>query len=285
MEKHESELDLPNEMNSFPGDPNLDVCPTAAVRWDSAGEFTFIDTDACIGCGLCVSRCPYGAISLLDGSVASVESSDPDGLVTCEPVQNEHSRPTRVGVISFLGVPAAMQLPGQVLKLGDVKTNLFIRNLLHEVGLNARSRRKGDTNIRMDAFGYSRSGRPFVGEFEVGAGLLESPRALLEDVAILHSRYGYEVASIDPVSVILAFPSLRSEYYQVLRDIDKVLGLRCRTITIGALLALLWNCKQVDGFIGDDFVVGEESIDLGPFLEGKIGSLIEPYPGALTPAK
>jgi hypothetical protein len=139
--------------------------------------------------------------------------------------------------------------------------------------------------MRIDAVGFSRSERPFVAEIETGAGVLESPRALLEDVAVLHSRYGYAVEVIDPVSIILSFPNIRSEYYQVIRDIEKVLGLRCRTITVGALVALLWNCAKLDGFEGDAFTVGEGTIDLADCLGLDDINLIEPYPGAFRPAK
>jgi hypothetical protein len=124
-----------------------------------------------------------------------------------------------------------------------------------------------------------------VAEIETGAGVLESPRALLEDVAVLHSRYGYAVDGIDPVSIILSFPNVRSDYYQVIRDIEKVLGLRCRTITVGALVAMLWNCATLDGFDNDAFTVGEGPIDLADCLGVDDAKLIEPYLGAFRPAK
>jgi hypothetical protein len=103
-------------------------------------------------------------------------------------------------------------------------------------------------------------------------------------VAVLHSRYGYSVDEIDPISIILSFPNVRSEYYQVIRDIEQVTGLRCRTITVGALIALLWNCAKLDCFDGDAFTVGEGTIDLAEYLSTK-GAVLEPYPGAFTPAK
>jgi hypothetical protein len=115
--------------------------------------------------------------------------------------------------------------------------------------------------------------------------VLDSPRALLEDVAVLHSRYGYAVDGIDPVSIILSLPNVRSEYYQVIRDIEKVLGLRCRTVTIGSLVALMWNCAKLDGFNGDAYTIGESVVNLDEFLGLANAKLIEPYPGAFKPAK
>lgn len=285
MEKDESELTLFGTLDAFPGDPSRDVCPTKAIRWDSENAVASVVVADCIGCGLCVSRCPYGAISMADGLTASVETTDPDGLVVVGATKGEHPKVNRSGQIARMDAPAASNLPATVGALDDGRTTLLVRNLLNEVGLNARTRRRGDTNVRIDAVGFSRSERPFVAEIETGAGVLESPRALLEDVAVLHSRYGYVVDGIDPVSIILSFPNVRSEYYQVIRDIEKVLGLRCRTVTVGALVALLWNFSRLDGFDGNAFTVGEGTIDLSDCLNLNDAKLTEPYPGAFRPAK
>lgn len=285
MEKEESELALFGALEAFPGDPSLDVCPTKAIVWDRVQSAAFVVADDCIGCGLCISRCPYGAISLTDGLIASVETSDPDRLIVGGALKSEHPKVIRSGQIATLDAPAAVNLQASVGSLEDGRTNLFIRNLLNEVGFNARTRRRGDTNMRIDAVGFSRSERPFVAEIETGVGVLESPRALLEDVAVLHSRYGYQVDGIDPVSIILAFPNVRSEYYQVTRDIEKVLGLRCRTITVGFLVAMLWNFMKLDGFEGSAFTIGEGTIDLADSLGVDTTQWSEPYPGAFRPAK
>lgn len=285
MEKDDSELTLFGALDAFPGNPNRDVCPTEAIRWNGENAVAFVVMDDCIGCGLCISRCPYGAISLVDGLVASVETADPDRLVVARLTKGEHPQVTRSGQIATLDVPAAANIPITVGALDDAQTTLLVRNLLNEVGLNARTRRRGDTNMRIDAVGFSRRQRPFVAEIETGVDVLESPRGLLEDVAILHSRYGYAIDGIDPVSVILSFPNVRSEYYQVIRDIEKVLGLRCRTITVGVLITLLWNCAELDGFEGNVFTVGEGTIDLTDCLGLNDAQLVEPYPGAFKPAK
>jgi len=285
MEKDDSELTLFGALDAFPGDPSRDVCPTRAIRWDGDASAAYVVADDCIGCGLCISRCPYGAISLPNGLTASVETADPDGLVVVAATKGEHPEVNRSGQIATLDAPAAANLPTTVGSLGDARTTLFVRNLLNEVGLNARTRRRGDTNMRIDAVGFSRSERPFAAEIETGAGVLDSPRALLEDVAVLHSRYGYAVDGIDPVSIILSLPNVRSEYYQVIRDIEKVLGIRCRTVTIGALVALMWNCAKLDGFNGDVYTIGESVVNLDEFLGLANAKLTEPYAGAFKPAK
>lgn len=285
MEKDDSELVLFGALNAFPGDPSRDVCPTEALRWDAEKAIAVVATDNCIGCGLCISRCPYGAINLVEGLTARVETTDPDSLLVAASVEGKHPKVKRSGQIATLDTPAAANLLAAVRSLGDAQTNLLIRNLLNEVGLNARTRRRGDTNMRIDAVGVSCQKRPFVAEIETKADVLESPRALLEDVAILHSRYGYAVDEIDPISIILAFPNTRSEYYQVIRDIEKVLGLRCRTITVGALVAMMWNFSRINGFYGNAFAIGESVIDITDYINIDISKSPEPYPGAFKPVK
>jgi hypothetical protein len=68
-----------------------------------------------------------------------------------------------------------------------------------------------------------------------------------------------------------------------MRDIEKVLGIRCRTLTIGALLALMWSDATIDGFDGASFAIGNDGIDLANSLD--VADLVEPYPGAFKPAK
>lgn len=285
MEKQTSELSLAGALEVYPGDPSLEVCPSRAIEWDKKSAAAVVIQDACIGCGLCISRCPYGAINLHDGTVAKVQTDDPDRLISLDASQRDHSSPILSGPIGKLDALAAAALPVTVGGLSDSKAALFIRNLLNEIGLNARVRRRGDTNMRIDAVGYSRSERPFVAEIELSGAVLESPRALLEDVAILHARYGYAVSDIDPISVILSFPNIRSEYYQVIRDIDKILGLKVRTITVGALIALLWSHKKIEAFSDDTFLLGEGLADLSASLNIDDSDLIEPYSGAFKPAK
>ena len=74
------DLALLEVLSEFPGNPSTDVCPTGAIAWNAPGEAAEVNDDACIGCGLCVARCPYGAISFTPEGTAVVESGDPDDL-------------------------------------------------------------------------------------------------------------------------------------------------------------------------------------------------------------
>ncbi|MFH1652087.1 MAG: 4Fe-4S dicluster domain-containing protein, partial [Chloroflexota bacterium] len=53
----------------------LCVCPTGAIRKNSATGIVAIDEEKCVGCGLCVLACPYGGIAY-DESVAKSYKCD-----------------------------------------------------------------------------------------------------------------------------------------------------------------------------------------------------------------
>ena len=285
------DLALPDVLREFPGAPSRDVCPTGAIAWNASGEAAEVNGDACIGCGLCVVRCPYGAISLTTEGVAVVESGDPDDLTVAADLTSSstgHVRTQRVGRIGPIRFPAVQQMPDVIEDLNSHVGTRFIRNLLSECGIKCRIRRPGDTNVRMDGVLATGEGRLGVLEIELGNAVLESPRELLEDVAVLHGRYGIEIGSIDPVSVITRLPNTRSEYFRVMSDIEKVLNLRCRTVTVGALLAVMWQFERIEGFTGNLFVTSPDHTDLLPAMRHHLSDSIsawEPYAGAYRPSK
>jgi ferredoxin len=288
--KERRESQLPLGFEDFPGDPSQDVCPTQALRWNDAAKAIEISVD-CIGCGLCVVRCPYGAITF-DGSLAKVMAPEPSALTATEMKSNftAHPRPRRRGCLARSNAPALRSIAQVVRDLADTRTLLLVRNVLHELGIQCGVRRKGDTNIRMDAIVAFKDGKSGVVEVEVAGAVLDSPRALLEDIAILHGRYAIPTASIVPVSIVSALPSARSEYYQVIEDIRRVLNIRTHTLTIAVLLILLWNCASLETLEDNAFITQEGGADLTECLIKALGADAvyldgEPYPGALATAK
>ncbi len=287
----EEEMVLPDAFEEFPGDPSKDVCPTGAIAWNATDDAVVVDSNACIGCGLCVARCPYGAVSLNHEGVAVVECEDPDDLtVAAEGGVGvaKHERPWTEGRIGPTDRQVLHQIPDAIDKLDSHVGNRLVRNLLIECGIRCRTRRTGDPNVRMDGVLATDDGRLGVLEIELGNDVLESPRSLLEDVAVLHGRYDIDVESIDPVSVITRLPNFRSEYFRVMDDIEDVLNLRCRTVTVGALLAVLWQLETIEGFTGDLFATSLDSTDLLPAMRYYLSASLpteDPYPGAYRPSK
>ena len=255
--------------------------PDDAIDWDEAGEVPTIDAENCIGCGLCAVRCPYGAISMRSDGVALVEGGDPDGITAIETGAIEpHVTIPRAGALGSLAEPFARKMPEIVTKLTDIQGTRLARNMLAACGVAASMRRKGDTNIRMDGLLRFASKQIGVVELETGAAVLESPRALLEDVAVLHSRFGVPMADIVPVSMMGALPNVRAEYYQVIDDIAKVLGIQCRTLTFGALCLVMWRFGKLGGLEGDLFTTKTGATDLHSSLAQLIPDL--PVDGAIS---
>ena len=287
----EGDMELPEVLREFPGNPSREVCPTRAIDWDDTDEFVRVDSEACIGCGLCVARCPYGAISLTGDGVALVESNDPDGMTVPAADasgQTEHPTSPMNGRIGPMDIPVVEQMPAKIAEMYSNVAVRFIRNLLIQCGVQCRTRRPGDTNIRMDGVLATVDSSLGVLEVEFGNGVLESPRSLLEDLAVLRGRYGIQLDDNTPVSVVAELPNTRSEYFQVVNDIEKVLSLRCRTVTVGALLALFWNFRRIEGFPGDLFTTSPDDTDLLPALQRHFPETflaVEPYPGAYRPSK
>ena len=288
MEMNQSELSIGGPLQSFPGDPSRDVCPTDAITWDDAGEVPTIEPDHCVGCGLCAVRCPYGAITMDSDGLAVVQGNDPDGICdTGNTPTGPHVTIVRTGTLGVHTAPFLSRMPEIIAALSDTQVTLLARNMLVAAGVSASMGRKGDTNVRMDGVLSTRTGQLGVVELETSAAVLESPRALLEDIAILRGRFGVPVAAIVPVSLIGALPNARSEYYRVMDDILHVLGIRCRTVTLGALGVLNWRFTRITGLDGDLFSTTDGTIDLYPSLAHLIPDLprAEPYPGAYRPAK
>jgi Fe-S-cluster-containing hydrogenase component 2 len=290
MKKSPIENQLPAAFKSFPGDPSQEVCPTQALRWNETSKVIEVSSD-CIGCGLCAVRCPYGAIYLKDGATATVTKPEASQLIGGKDQKSDAGHPIskRKGRLGKSNAVALRNADHTVIALPDTRAMQFVRNILHELRVQCGVRRKGDTNIRLDAIVAFQDGKVGVAEVEFSGAVLESPRALLEDIAVLHGRYAMPVDNIVPISIILSLPNVRSEYYKVIEDIHRVLHIRCHTLTVGALLLLLWNFGHLQSLSADLFTTAEEGADLSASVVKTLGNAAaiagEPYLGALRTAK
>lgn len=64
------------------------VCPMAAIRRDETTGAVQIDKDLCVGCKLCVTFCPFGAVSInRKGKMIKCDlcNGDPQCVKNCEP--------------------------------------------------------------------------------------------------------------------------------------------------------------------------------------------------------
>ena len=288
MEFDTSRMDLGGDMSVFPGDPVRDICPTNAIDWDDTAGSIKIAEEDCIGCGLCALNCPYGAISLTSRGHAAVETADP-GQITKNPSRQKakHAVLASKGSLGNNESNFLNDLPCLVLALTNSQRSRLVRNFLLSCGVITQVRRKGDTNVRMDGLLRFSNGKIGVLELETSKAVLESPRALLEDIAVLNSRFDIPINKIIPLSIIVTLPNFRGEYYQVIDDIKKVLGIQCHTFTLGALCILAWHFKTIDNLGKNQFITNASGTNLFPSLKASIKdlSINEPYYGAYAPPK
>lgn len=62
--------------------PCCNICPTAALRQDEDGRIV-MQEEHCIACGMCISACPYGTISLDAMGKAQVCDTENGDLPAC----------------------------------------------------------------------------------------------------------------------------------------------------------------------------------------------------------
>ncbi len=296
---HELELEV---FKDFPADRSDTVCPTGAITWPLDDDSPTIDPEACISCGLCVSRCPTRAIYL----------DDYGAHVNDEP--NNHFR-----VQDFLAteenVEAVAELFDSVAEEGSYRTetderfgrfldhftkvakrqssqfpNHLARNLLIACGIGAAMRRRGDVNVRMEMVlgppGIERGTGEVV--LRQSGGVLDAPRNILDNVAVLVARYGVAKERIVPLIVTLALPNQRQEYWRVIKDIADVLGVRINSVTVGVLILVLWNRAKIVFKEGEELYVDVESPSLRSKVEAILGRAINMasgYPGLLESQK
>lgn len=241
-------------VQDFPASPETAVCPVGAISWNGKQNRPEITSAVCMECGLCAARCPVSAIYFADGFHISEESN---GLLQLPDTpehqirQREQLAVLQTAVVTgnwFADCDAQVQRVYQMLteqRYDAQMPNRMVRNCLPGLGCRCVIRRRGDVNLRMDAL-FSCGEQTGVAEIEFRQDALEPPRAILDDIAVLHARYGVEKQTILPLIVHLELPNARTGHWQVVEDIAAVLGVRIRTVTLGALLLLFWNGKCLD---------------------------------------
>ncbi|MDO8636810.1 MAG: 4Fe-4S binding protein, partial [Dehalococcoidia bacterium] len=62
-------------------------CPTTALKKNEQTGLVDFFQDKCVGCKLCITACPIGAIALVDGLPAKCDlcGGDPACIKLCEP--------------------------------------------------------------------------------------------------------------------------------------------------------------------------------------------------------
>jgi len=222
-------------------DMNRLVCPVNAIKLGT--DSIKINPDKCIGCGLCVSRCPAGAIHLKTGKAYVIEGEKNQTITVPITAENQKKQAQQIqqllklkksGSICIESDKRIEDICKKISKMSQEEQNILARNLLIVLGNKATLTRKGNVYTRMD--GFIDTGKNFgVVEVETGADMLDVSRAILDDVAVVNVRYNIKKTDNHPLAIVLGLPNKRTDYWQVLKDINNVIGLRIGTITFGVL--------------------------------------------------
>lgn len=251
----------------FPSDRNPSVCPANAMTREN-GAAPVISSDACMLCGVCASRCPVGAIRMVPYAVIDDVQREAfpetESLVETQSTISVFDGVSKSGEFLIESDLIVDDLRARLLvawrRTGDRFPDHLARNLLIASGAGAAMRRKGDNAARMDialgapwpAFGCA--------EAEFGdVAVLDAPRDLMDDVAVCVGRLGKNKDTILALVITDVLPNRRSEYWRILQDIRKVLGIKIGTVTVLALCLLVWSRKSISALPIDQFHVDVET--------------------------
>lgn len=286
-----------DEVIKFPEDSNKSVCPVNAIAWDSKSGHPIVNDELCFGCGLCMRRCPVGALYYSNGKIMinTILSELQEKVPATDQNISRHEEQIKImaetrkeGCYIKEGIKDAIDLAYKKLRiLNNNYHNLVVRNLL--IGLNCRSamRRIGDVYTRMDAVYSSRDGVFGAVEIEFGRDTLDASRGILDDMAVLNTRYNISTSVQVPLVVCLQLPNARQGYWQVVKDINNVVKIKINTISIGTLLLLLWNNHELN-MANNPFYADYDHMEIRTKLERILGvNCILPakYLGILEPIK
>ncbi|WP_087007953.1 4Fe-4S binding protein [Brevibacterium yomogidense] len=280
----ESEQSVPG-IDALAGDLSSVLCPVNAIGWDATLETPKIDPDTCIGCGLCVARCPVGAISVLEGiaTVATDQSQESTPRTKTMPLSaGQLEQQDQIAELPTLESAEPIAKDIGVVGVTEVLENsseavqkAAVRSLLVAAGGSVSLSRKGDVHTRMDGTYATKGGALGSLEVEFGFDSLEALRASLDDVAVLESRYGIPIADQVPLVVCGGLPRERQGYWQVVLDIDRVLELKIRTATAGAMLLLVWNRKPFTAQVLDQLTPHFGSTSIRSQIEAALGRPVD----------
>jgi len=237
----------------------VEVCPTSAISINLETGAPVVDSANCIFCGVCVARCPAGAI-YVDGAHGAVVVDQPNKHFVTTAEYTEVSMYTSRKALEKAGRTGALlcetdAIVGEVGRriteirpnLSDAFPNLLTRNLLRTLGVAADMRRTGNNHLRADLV-LGVDGRIERGVVEVEFGdqaILDAPRDVLDDIAVFVSRHGWSKKNMIAFIVGDVLPNRRSEYWRIIKDIREILAIPIATVTIFALMLLVWGRKKL----------------------------------------
>jgi Fe-S-cluster-containing hydrogenase component 2 len=275
-----SEIDRPLSI-AAPTAPDPSVCPSSAIFQKTDGHIEIVE-DLCIGCGLCVQRCPVGSISLHpESAIAQVASFDANqydlheiDLAIFKEKRDEISRLKKKEGAPF-GDASFVQI--QLVRLMEVLPSvnsqkvfrLLTRNAFLMLGLPARLKNPGDNNAVAELVVGLHDALIFF-ELEPNGDTLDALRRTLTGHAAARKIPDLQSSEILSCIVVDRLPNTRVDFYEVIKNVNSRIGLPVSTLPLAALLlGVRSGDKKLTDFISESARV---SVD-NPTLEASVGEL------------
>jgi ferredoxin len=221
-----------------------EVCPTNAITRGVDGA-PVIKDEACISCGICVARCPVGALRLRTSDACAVVAPiEIDSLGTTSMEEFQAKRAASAASLSWPNwaddldlLPLQMQralTAGERLASGTTFRRL-VRNVFLLTGDAARVRIDGDASAWAEvAVGHGT--KIGIVEVESLGGDPDAFRRVITDVARISGEHGVDLSQIIPVIAVIALPNVRTDYYRLVSDAKRYLGVSVRTLPLAFFL-------------------------------------------------
>ena len=285
-----------SDLSDFPFDYVRNVCPVDALQADLNTGKISIENDKCLKCGLCAKRCPVGALFFDQKGNLKINFST-DNLIktkkTASSINLQKSQIQRLlhvkrnGTVINESENLFKEIYEKLNNIDSKKHDLIGRNLLIGLSCYSGKRRIGDVYTRMDAVYQTLAGTFGAVEVEFGKDTLDASRAILDDVATLKVRYQIDKELNHPLVICLQLPNARQGYWQVIKDVKTVENIEIQTLSIGAMMVLLWNnCSvKLDECL---YYIDFDNKSLRGAIEKQVGRPIkinDKYLGILEPSK
>lgn len=124
----------------------------------------------------------------------------------------------------------------KIKKFGTTFGETLVTCLFRSIGIDAEKRKTGVNNFRTDLI-LTNQQTLGICEIELGDDLLDPPRSLLDNYAVVNSRYSGNYSTV-PLTIVFSLPNKRQDYWNVVSDIDKILNIKIKTISLGFLYAI-----------------------------------------------
>lgn len=253
--------------NSFPHNSSSRVCPVDALEFEN--NSMKIDSNKCIGCAICLFRCPYSAIAYdADNGKCFIQQND---IKIHETITKQEQQIELFSLLpktieyEYILQPFISEASLNISNVPDF-SDIIVRNYLINMNLHCNSYAKGNQHNRISFFAEN-DNLYIIGENETSNDTLSVSRRLLDDLAVLVSRYSTPTDKITPLAVLNRLPNKRTDYYEVIEDIKKVLNIQISTITFSGLFILnLFNIQlSIEDF--KQFILDKSNLSIVPYLQ------------------